>query len=46
MAGGLQQDLGNSWGEDRDSGEEGGDGKVVHIRRGRMALRGAQTEEG
>lgn len=26
-------------------GEEGGDGKVVYIRRGRVALRGAQIEE-
>lgn len=27
-------------------GEEGGEGKVVHSRRGRVAMRGAQTEEG
>ncbi len=27
-------------------GEEGGEGKVVHSRRGRMALRGAHMEEG
>lgn len=27
-------------------GEEGGEGKVVHSRRGRVAMRGAHTEEG
>lgn len=45
MAGGLQQDPGNSWLDDKESGEDGGDGKVEHIRRGRVALSGAQTEE-
>lgn len=45
MAGGVKQDLGRSREGDRESGEEGGEGKVVYIRRGRVVLRGAQMDE-
>lgn len=44
MAGGVQQDPGRSWDGQRESGEEGGDGKVVRKRRWRAALMGAQME--
>lgn len=46
MAGGVKQDPGRSCEEDRESGEEGGDGKVVHCSRGCLVLTWAQIEEG
>lgn len=35
-----------TWGRGLLPGEEGGEGKVAYRRRGRVALRGAQMEEG